>query len=385
MKDFKDLKIAVVFHPMRYWGGAALQLTKILEVFPHATVYTAWYNEEHIKERFPDVKIKASFMQKLPFKEELQQEYINLQPLAYRLFDFSDYDVVWNFSDGFDKIINVPDHVIHVLEVMTPPRFLWLNTRTIKKSTKWTYKLYDAFLREHLHKLWKHWDRKFARKADYVNGISSVVVERIKKYWDIDAEILHTPAPVDDLILQPDKSKRGDWYVYLGGVETYKGVELAIRACIKSRRELHVYGKGQDLQRMKDLVAEQHAEKYIRFFGYYEDEDRNDFLGTCRAAIIPAKDEDFGITFVEPLACGAPVIAYPGGGAQDILTEEVAEFFHKYSVDSLIGALDRFESHEDDFDPAVLRARAEMFSSEAFKRNLTNYLNGIIERRGNSN
>ena len=78
------------------------------------------------------------------------------------------------------------------------------------------------------------------------------------------------------------------------------------------------------------------------------------------------------------MACGTPVIAYRGGGAlETVLEGTTGEFFDEPSVPSLAAAMDRRESR--DVDPAICRSRAEEFSAERFKENITEALSRLLE------
>ncbi|GAB4159915.1 MAG: glycosyltransferase family 4 protein [Candidatus Dojkabacteria bacterium] len=375
-----SLKIAVLIHPLRYWGGAQYHLRELLNLFPEADLWTAWYNKAFVKQYFGDKNIKTSFLQWLPFKERLHQELIVLHPLAYYSMNLKKYDLVIVVSDGFEKWIRVGKQSKLILNVLTPARFLWLETRTIKNSTKWTYKIYETLFKQPLHAFWKKFDYFFAQKADLIISISSAVAERVKQYWHRDSVVIFPPTPFHQVKFNPDLKSREDWYLYLGGVETYKGVELAIRACAKGGFKLKVVGGGQDLERMKILVNELGVQDKIEFTGRYQDEQKTEALYKCKALILPARDEDFGITYVEGIAAGAPVIAYKGGGALDILSENprTGVFFDEYSEEGVLNAIKSLSQYS--IDPQLLKARAEsLFSVEQFQTKMKSTINGLIK------
>jgi glycosyltransferase involved in cell wall biosynthesis len=76
---------------------------------------------------------------------------------------------------------------------------------------------------------------------------------------------------------------------------------------------------------------------------------------------------------VEAQASGRPVIAYGAGGALDtVIDGQTGVFFSDITVESLIDAVQRF--NRIDFDPAVIRANAESFSTEVFQQKLMHFI-----------
>ena len=380
MSQSKKQKIAILFHPIRYWGGAQLHLRKTLDALTsessEVTVYCSYYFKEQIEKRFSQYNIKATFLQYFPFKKQLQHELVSLEGVAFKLLNLKGYDTVIAISDGFEKIAPLPKPARKILITLTPPRFLYLNTRSKVDFKRWTYLLYRAILEKPLHALWRMWDINGARQYDEVYSISSAVASRVKEHWDMDSEILYPPVPLDEIKYNPDYKSRKDHFVFFGGIEEYKGVELAIRGCILANVKLHVHGNGQYLEPMKKLVAEKNAEHLITFYGRYADEDKLVFLNDARGGILPARDEDFGITFVEVLASGMPLIAYKDGGAVDIIGDykNIGILIDQYTPEAVAQAIKSLDKIS--FNPELAKERASYFSTENFKLRLRKIVYG---------
>jgi len=85
--------------------------------------------------------------------------------------------------------------------------------------------------------------------------------------------------------------------------------------------------------------------------------------------IFPTNMEDFGVTGVEAMAAGTPVIAYKDGGPRDyIIPGKTGMFFEKQTVKSLVKTLQEFKPER--FDSKVIKAEAAHFSVSAFHDNL---------------
>ncbi|NTV65434.1 MAG: glycosyltransferase family 4 protein, partial [Oscillochloris sp.] len=95
-----------------------------------------------------------------------------------------------------------------------------------------------------------------------------------------------------------------------------------------------------------------------------DEETRHDLFARCRAFIFPG-EEDFGITPLEAMAAGRPVIAYGAGGALDTVVDGVTgRFFYEPTAAALAAAV--AASHNDTYDPAAIRQYAEGFGLDLF-------------------
>ena len=133
-----DTKVAVVCEPLFKKGGAETHLKYILQAFPNSEIFAAYYDENFVKENFPDAKIHHSFMQYLPKKEYLRELYLLFQPTAYKSFKFKSYDIVISLSIAFAKFVN-PKDIKHIDICMSPPKFLWQKEgRTLQSANQYT-------------------------------------------------------------------------------------------------------------------------------------------------------------------------------------------------------------------------------------------------------
>jgi len=78
--------------------------------------------------------------------------------------------------------------------------------------------------------------------------------------------------------------------------------------------------------------------------------------------------EDFGLTIVEANAAGKPVIAYRGGGAEEIIIEgKTGEFFDSQTAASLTEVLKKFKPNR--YNTRACKLNANRFSFERFREN----------------
>ncbi len=377
----KKHNVAIVMDTLLKWGGAEETLKVLLELYPNATIYTSIADKELVNEHFPKNKVVTSIIERIPFNRKFMRELYLLHPIAFRLFNFKKYDAVISITSSFAKFIKTPKHVPHIMNCLTPPKFFWMHqSRTIESMQKFSYKFYRFFVGTFLEKIWQRWDRNAAKKADVAIAISQAVSDRMKTYYGIESEVVYPPVDTKSLKYNSDIDGREKWFLYLGRVETYKGVDLAIKACVKAHVPLKIAGTGQHVEQMRELVKDLNAKGIIKFLGFVEDDMKKDLLFRCKGLIFPVRDEDFGIVPVEANASGAPVIAYKSGGVLETISEKNPRsgvFFEKYKVSELAKVLVDFDKY--DFDSANCRKQANQFDKEIFKYKFGNLVNDSVQ------
>jgi len=383
-----NIKVAVVTDPLYKRGGAEDHIRGILQAFPKAEIFTAYHDPKFTSEYYPHVKVHHSFMQYLPKKFELKYPYMVFLPGAYRSFKFDKFDIVVSISISFAKLVKTKN-IPHVNICMSPPKFLWQKEgRTLKSKDKLTglnkflFGIYGSLVEPSLEKKWRKWDKESAQRCTKMIGISNVVKERIKKYYDVEADVMYPPVDTKPLRASKAINRKENWFLYSGRVETYKGVKLAIQACVKAGVPLKVVGKGDDLDEMQALVQKLNAKGFVKFLGYVSDEEKFDLMSRAKALLFPVRHEDFGIVPVEANASGTPVIAFREGGVLETISEENPKtgiFFDEYKVDALAKILKNFKS--SDFLPDNCRKQANNFASEIFVYKLQNYVKDVLQKK----
>jgi glycosyltransferase involved in cell wall biosynthesis len=143
---------------------------------------------------------------------------------------------------------------------------------------------------------------------------------------------------------------------------------LAVAACRKLGAPLKIVGVGTEEGRLRKQVRGAPVE----FLGWQSDEALRELYQNCEAFLFPA-DEDFGITAVEAMACGKPVIAYKKGGALETVVDGVTGvFFELQTSKAMAEAMSR--AHELTFDRAEIRAHALKFDDKHFKARFSKFV-----------
>lgn len=372
---------AFVVHPLDTNGGAEYHLKVMLSQYPEATIVTAWYDPELTSKLYPDSQIKHSFLQHLPFKQRLRKLLVPLHRFAYRSIDLKNFRCIHILSDGFEKHIKTTDDQKTICTVLTPPRFLWMPESSSNSAQHHPIigKLYDIFLKSYLIKKWKQQDYQAVQRFDLLLANSKAVLNRISRFYNLHSEILYPPVEITKIAFQPHYHKRSDFYLYLGRVEAYKGVEQAVRAAILAKEKLVVAGVGSDLARIQELTNKLKGSEYVEFLGFVSDEKRAQLLQTTRALIYPVADEDFGIVPLEANAAGAPVIAHRSGGVTETIVEGVTGvFFDERTPHAIVEAMRACDNIG--IDPRKCRDNAMKYDRSVFEGKLVTIMNGFKKR-----
>jgi glycosyltransferase involved in cell wall biosynthesis len=217
----------------------------------------------------------------------------------------------------------------------------------------------------------RRWDRRTASGVHHFVAISRFVAERIHRAYGREADVIYPPVDVSRFRFEEAPE---DFYLVVSALTPYKRVDLAIEAANRLRARLVVVGSGPEEKRLRALAG-----PTVELLGWRSDAETAELYARCRALLFPTL-EDFGITPLEAMAAGRPVIALGQGGAlETVVPPGGAEpptglFFERQTAADLAAAIHRFESGTVPFEPKALRRRAEAFDRPLFKERLQGYL-----------
>jgi glycosyltransferase involved in cell wall biosynthesis len=364
-------KIAIVQDYIKEFGGAESVLESLSEIFPNAPIFTTLYrpkflgpHQDRLEKKWSH-RVHQSFFQYIPFAHKIISPLRFLSPLAFKSFDFSQFDVIIISATGayFPNLINKSKAKL-ICYCHTPPRYLYgLPTARNFTKNKIIYTIFK-FLNFFLRKL----DFKSSQNVDQFIANSQTTADRIKKFYKRDSIIINPPVDLPNIKNKAALSREdvdlstGGFYLAGGRLARAKRYDIAIKACNQLNLKLKIFGRdfAGYSQELKDISSEN-----IEFLGEVTQSQKDQLYSQAKAFIFCSDNEDFGIVPVESMAYGCPVIAYKSGGVTETVIEnKTGVFFDQLTEKSCAAAIKKFEKLTINSQDCI--NRAQYFSKEKF-------------------
>ncbi len=353
------IRIALVHDWLTGMRGGEYVLEAIAEIFPRSDLFTLIAVPGKLSPVLTTLKRHTSWLQKIPGAERRYRSFLPLMPRAIESFDLSEFDLIISSSHCVAKGVKKRPDAVHISYVHAPMRYMWdrFDEYFAPGKASLPVRLAAAAVRSGMQR----WDREVSQpdRVDALVANSKFIAARIQEFYGRPASVVY---PFADLSRFEHPRRQGRNYLMVGAFAPNKRVDLAIEVFNELKLPLLIVGSGQDEARLKKMAG-----PTIEFLGSLSNAAISDLYSKCRAFVFPGV-EDFGITPLEAMASGAPVIALKRGGAVETVTSKTGVFFENQTVDGLRAAVLEMERRWKDFDPLACRERASHFTKERFQR-----------------
>lgn len=367
------MKVALVHDWLNGMRGGEKVLEVLCELYPQADLFTLLYEPRKVSETIRQHRVVTSFIQKLPGARRWYRHYLPWFPTAIEQFDLRGYDLVLSSSHCVAKGVLTEPATPHVCFCHTPMRYAWEQYYEYFPSARLGL-LERLVIPPAMNRL-RVWDVVSSQRVDAFLANSAHVARRIRKYYGREARVVHPPVDADRFRVS---EQIGEHYLVVSALVPYKRIDRAILAFNALQHPLVIVGEGPESGRLRRLAG-----PTVRFKPHVSEEEYLNLYATCRAFIFPG-EEDFGITPLEAMASGRPVIALGKGGALETVVDgKTGLFFAEPTPAALVAAVTRSEQMR--WDPAVIRGRALEFDRGKFKHRLSVAIAACLEdfrRRG---
>ncbi len=204
----------------------------------------------------------------------------------------------------------------NILYCNTPPRFVYDKKDYYAKQLP----VWQRPLLEILSRYLKYKYEASLPLMDVVIANSEHIQRRIKKHLHIDSTVIYPPCYIEHFHWQ----QQGDYYLSTARLDGLKRVNVIVDAFMKMPdKKLIVASGGSELEQLKSLAAQA---KNITFTNWLNSAALQQLINNCFATIYIPKDEDFGISPVESMAAGKPVIGVAEGGLKETIIDQKTGF-----------------------------------------------------------
>ncbi|HET8673729.1 MAG TPA: glycosyltransferase [Thermoleophilaceae bacterium] len=339
--------------------GAERTFAAIADCWPEAPVYTLLYDPDETAGRFDGREVHSSYLQRLGARQRGFRRLLPLYPRAAESLPVQDHDLLISSSSAFAHGIRQAPGATHVCYCHTPFRYVWHERQ---RGLAEAPRVLRPFLRRSLQRI-HAWDLDASARVTHYIANSEITRERIARFWDRDAAVIHPPVDVDRFELAEPE----DYLLVVTELVPHKRVDVALEAARRAARPIRVVGSGPDRERLEALHGD-----HAHFLGRVDDDELAGLYSRAAALVVP-NVEEFGIAAVEAMAAGRPVVAPDAGGTREtVIDGETGVLVPPGDLDALAEALRVTDF--DGFSPTRISAHAAGFSTASFRHRFTEHV-----------
>ncbi len=364
-------KIAVFHNFLDNIGGAELFTLKVAREF-NADVYTTNIDAEKIsKLGFADVLPRVFSIGKVPVLAPFRQQLAFWRFSRLNLGKKYDFYIIggdWAMSGAARNHPNL-------WYAHSPLNELWEFKNYVKREmlVPWQRPIYEIWARFN-----RRLSRKYAKSVDIWACNSQNTRERIKRFYHQEAEVVYFPVDVEKYGYQPAEN----YWLAINRLAKNKRVELQLKAFAKMPAERLIivgsYERGAKIFEDYKKYLEKIKPDNVEIISWADDATVKDLYSRAKGFIATALNEDFGLTPVEAMAAGKPVIAPDEGGYRETIIDGVTgRLIGDINEDKIVAAVGELEKNLSTYRLACEK-RAQDFGAEIFYRKIKEKIAGKV-------
>jgi glycosyltransferase involved in cell wall biosynthesis len=274
--------------------------------------------------------------------------------------DFSDKYDFFIFSGNWSHYAAKKHHP-NLWYCYTPVRaFYDLRESMISRQASWFTKKLAAFWID-CH---KGFDQRSIKSLDQIVAISNNVQRRIMKYHGRHSLVIYPPVDTSGFRFK----EYGDFWLSVNRIYPEKRIDLqfdAFRALPKETLKIvGGYAQGDHAMQYYSQVSKR-VPQNVEMLGTVSEEELMDLYSRCKGLVCTAMDEDFGLTPVEAMACGKPVVAVDEGGFKETIIHGRTGILTRPDSRSLAAAIEEVSENPERYKQECI-SRAKDFDISVF-------------------
>src|SRR5689334_16626419 len=213
-------RVAISHEWLTIPGGSEKVVLAILDLLPHAEIFTTVYDPEPWPAELRDRPVHPSWLNRIPGATRNYPRLLPLMDGAFRRFDLHGYDLVVSSNHASAKNVRVPHGVPHVCYCHTPMRYVWDPEFLRGERVGTAQRLGFGALLPWLRRV----DRRGAAGVSTFVANSSFVAGRIREAYGREATVVHPPVEVARFDARARAVEADAPYLVFGRVVPYKRV-----------------------------------------------------------------------------------------------------------------------------------------------------------------
>ena len=363
------IRVALVHDWLVSYRGGEKVLEALAELFPDAPIYTLFYQPKALPESLTSRKI--IYPRGLNLLRPLRKLLLPILPAAIEAFDLNGYDLIVSTSSCVAKGVLPGPSAKHLCYIHSPMRYAW--DQREHYFGRWLKMPIIGMVIEWMLARLRLWDVASSSRVDQFVANSHFVAQRVKRYYGREAAVVAPPVELENYKADAIPLHERKYFIAAGAFVPYKRFDIAIRAFKNRKEKLVVMGSGPMARKLQILAG---SSPNIKFKIAPNHQEWITLMRHAKALVFPCV-EDFGITAIEALAAGTPVIAANAGGALDYIVHNKNGWLLTPEELTKLGTwLNHFE--EQTLDPSQVQSTAANYSKDAFlgkmKREITDLM-----------
>jgi len=358
------MKTAIFHNYMDNIGGAErVGLTLAREL--NADIYSTVIDQKKIQQMGFDIKIKdiGWIPVNAPFRQQMALWRFRRLNLSKR-YDYFIIDGDWAMSGAVNNKPNL-------WYVHSPIREIWdLYEYTRKNNVAaWERPFFDIWVKYN-----RYLNKKYVSNVDKIICNSINTKNRIKKYLKRDATVINPPTDTSKF----GYKKTGNYWLSVNRLISHKRVDMQIKAFAKMPDEKLIivgcYEKSRHFISYAKYIQKIKPDNVTLIY-WADFKEMIKLYAECKGFITTSKDEDFGMTPVEAMASGKPVIAPNEGGYKETVIDGITgKLINNIDADKLVKAIKEIRKSLESYKNACLK-HAKKFDTSIFIRKIREQIN----------
>ena len=364
------MRVAVFHNFMDNIGGAekvGLTLGRELK----ADLYTTNIDEDKIvKMGFNDVNLIS--IARVPINAPFRQQTAFYKFKKLKLenkYDFYIIDGDWAMSGAINNKPNL-------WYVHSPIREIWDSYEYTRNNiVPWYYRnLFDIWVKYN-----RYLNLKYLKHVQGIACNSQNTKKRIKNFLKREAKVIYPPVDTKKLYYRPAQN----YWLSVNRLFAHKRIEIQMQAFSKLPSEnLIIVGPYEKARHFKKYVEfiKSIKPKNVEIKHWVSFDELRHLYANCKGLIATARDEDFGLTPVEAMASGKPVIATNEGGYKEtIINDLTGKLIEDIDAEKLARAVDEIGKNLEKY-PSVCQQQAEKFDTKVFVQKVKDMINDALSK-----